>query len=286
MRIWPLLATWAVLGTLPANAQTPSYPWLNGQAPSIAIASEIPPPDGYARLSVDPGSFAEWLRGLPLKERGTPVRLYSGAEKGRQDVHHAVVDIDVGKRDLQQCADAVIRLRAEYLFSQGRFKDVCFNFTSGDNASFERWALGERPVVNGARVTWAKKASQDSSYANFKKYLETLFMYAGSYSLSKEMTLRDIGSMQIGDVFIQGGFPGHAVIVVDVAENPQTGEKIFLLAQSYMPAQDIHVLRNPNDAKISPWYRIPTGAILTTPEWVFKTGDLRSFQNDARRRME
>jgi len=38
-----------------------------------------------------------------------------------------------------------------------------------------------------------------------------------------------IKNMNIGDVFIVGGSPGHAVIVVDMAVNSD-GEKIFLLA--------------------------------------------------------
>ena len=54
--------------------------------------------------------------------------------------------------------------------------------------------------------------------------------------------------MQIGDVLIQGGSPGHAVIVVDMAENPATGEKLYLLAQSYMPAQDIQSAGEPERA--------------------------------------
>lgn len=35
--------------------------------------------------------------------------LYNGSQKPNQSVHYAVFDIDVGKEDLQQCADAVMR---------------------------------------------------------------------------------------------------------------------------------------------------------------------------------
>ena len=49
-------------------------------------------------------------------------------------------------------------------------------------------------------------------------------------------------SLQPGDVFIKGGSPGHAVIVVDVAIYPQTGKKVFLLAQSYLLAHQIQIL--------------------------------------------
>jgi Domain of unknown function (4846) len=78
-------------------------------------------------------------------------------------------------------------------------------------------------------------------------------------------------------VFIRGGFPGHAVLVVDVAENA-SGKRIFLLAQSYMPAQDIHILRNPN-ARIDPWYHAVDRGNLVTPEWTFQYTDLKRIRH-------
>ena len=85
--------------------------------------------------------------------------------------------------------------------------------------------------------------------------------------------------MQIGDVFIRAGSPyGHAVIVVDMAENDTTGEKVYMLAQSYMPAQDIQILVNREEREISPWYRLGEGPV-ETPEWTFSPADLRRFGN-------
>ena len=78
-------------------------------------------------------------------------------------------------------------------------------------------------------------------------------------------------------MFIKGGFPGHAVLVADVAENAQTGEKRFLLVQSYMPAQEIHVLKNPPAADGSPWYPAAFEGDLVTPEWRFAAGSLRRW---------
>ena len=86
--------------------------------------------------------------------------------------------------------------------------------------------------------------------------------------------------MQAGDVFIQGGSPGHAVIIVDMAQDA-TGRKVFLLAQSYMPAQDVHVLKNPTGKRLSPWFAVPQGETLRTPEWTFKTSDLKCFADIA-----
>ncbi len=254
------------------------YSWLERYDTTQTIQHRIAPPDGYARLEVDTSGFGYWLRGLPLKEAGTAVRLFDGREKHRQDVHTAVIDIDVGTRDLQQCADAVIRLRAEFLFARGKYDRISFNFTSGDMASFRNWIRGFRPLVNGNQVTWRKTAPVDSSYRCFRSYLETIFMYAGSYSLDKQLRMVDNPKdIAIGDVFIEGGFPGHAVIVVDVAVNSATGEKVFLLAQSYMPAQVVHVLIYPSDSTLGPWYDCNFGDILVTPEWTFKKHQLKRF---------
>ena len=61
-----------------------------------------------------------------------------------------------------------------------------------------------------------------------------------------------------------------------VAKN-ESGEIIFMLAQSYMPAQDIHVLINPKNSQISPWYQLKSGEKLYTPEWVFEPDRLKQF---------
>jgi hypothetical protein len=253
--------------------------WLRTYDPSEAIEHRINPPDGYERTGAKPSTFENWLRHLPLKKGRPRVRLYNRAEKPNQKGHFAVVDIDVGDRNLQQCADAVIRLRAEYLYATGKYDAIHFRFTSGDNAAFRQWVEGDRPIVDGNTVRWRGTAEKDSSYPSFRKYLDTVFMYAGSYSLNRELRrLNEVSEMQIGDVFIEGGFPGHAVIVVDMAVNGETGKKVFLLAQSYMPAQDIHILKNLTDSKLSPWYAVEFGETLQTPEWVFRRTDLRTFR--------
>ena len=224
------------------------------------------------------GSFATWLRALPLRPGRPGVRLFDGSLKRNQSAHHAVFDLDVGSRDLQQCADAVIRLRAEYLFSrlsEADCDDVSFNFTSGDAARWSDWRRGIRPRVSGNAVSWNQTAPADDSYASFRRYLDTVFTYAGTHSLARELhPVPDPSRVEPGDVFIQGGFPGHAVLVVDVAEDDR-GRRVFLLAQSYMPAQDIHLLRNP--ASQSPWYAARSAGELQTPEWLFDVTDLRRF---------
>ena len=259
------------------TAQGP-YPWLSDYDEAQSIAARIEVPEGFIRQDLEPGSFADWLRHLPLKPGRPPVMLHNGRRKSNQEAHVAVVDIDVGRADLQQCADAVMRLRAEYLYSQARYGDIHFNFTSGDEARYSRWIEGYRPVVHGNNVSWAQSARRDSSYAVFRAYLNSVFTYAGSYSLSQELVqVKNVRDIAIGDVFILGSFPGHAVIVVDVAVDPAAGEKLFLLAQSYMPAQEIHILKNPSNEGLSPWYDTHFGNILRTPEWIFRPSHLKRW---------
>jgi len=253
------------------------YNWISNYDTLNTICHRIYVPRGYKRIPVSDSSFAKWLRYLPLKEGLPPVYLYDGRKKSNQSAHVAVIDIDIGNEDLQQCADAIIRLRAEYLYSIKAYKRIHFNLTNGEVVSFRKWINGYRPIIQGNKIKWHKKESCDSSYKALREYLNFIFMYAGTYSLSKELKPVDIDDMQIGDVFIQGGFPGYAVIVVDMAVHKETGEKIFLLAQSYMPAQDIHILKNPNEPEINPWYRIDFGDTLYTPEWIFKKDDLKRF---------
>ena len=142
---------------------------------------------------------------------------------------------------------------------------------------YAKWRHGQRVKVEGNRCEWFSTNLLSTSYESFREYLDLVFMYAGTLSLSKEMKLAKVEELKIGDVFIKGGSPGHAVIVVDVAVNESTGEKVFMLAQSYMPAQEIHVLVNPNDAEFSPWYSADFGEELMTPEWAFKRDMLKSF---------
>ncbi len=253
------------------------FPWLANAIATQTINTSISPPAGFTREISLAGSFEEWLRQLPLRPEGTKVYLHNGTLKGRQDVHQRVISIDCGEQNLQQCADAVMRLRAEYLFHAKKYQSITFNFTNGMAVPYSKWKDGYRLKISGNKTSWYKAGAPDESYATFKKYLIQIFNYAGTSSLEKELKkVISVKDIQPGDVFINGGFPGHAVIVVDVVKNKSTGKKTFLLAQSYMPAQDIHILKNFNWAS-SPWYTLEENQDLITPEWTFPPGSLKRF---------
>ncbi len=228
--------------TLTASLPSTNYP---------KQIDEIKVPAGYERIPVSAASFGSFLRKQPLKKE-TTVYLYNGTPKYNQTAQYAVLDISVGQRDLQQCADAVMRLRAEYLRQQQQ--PICF----ADNA--------------GKKYCWEKYKQH-----GWQRYLETVFGMCGTLSLEKELKPKTWNQLTLGDVLIKGGSPGHAVIIMDVARHRQTGELIYLLAQSYMPAQDIHVLQNRNEKALSPWYRVDKSTTINTPEWTFYANQLRSW---------
>ncbi|MEO8068463.1 MAG: DUF4846 domain-containing protein [Flavobacteriales bacterium] len=252
---------------------------LGDTAGTIGVRSR--PPVGFSRTVLPAGSFAHYLRNLPLKPSGAPVHLYNGELKRNQRAHAAVVDLSVGRRDLQQCADALIRLRAEHLYASGRQDDIAFDFTSGFRAEWKRWRKGERIRVSGNACTWTHSEKPDASHDELLRYLDTVFTYAGSLSLQRELdrhTPADMsaGNLRGGDVFIQGGSPGHAMIVVDVAAH-QDGRTAFLLAQSYMPAQEIHLVRNLRHPELGAWFILEGDDRLYTPEWTFAWSDRRQW---------
>jgi hypothetical protein len=258
------------------------YSWLDKSDAknSLCLVNQVPLPNGYRRVEAKSGSFAEWLRFLPLSPNNSKVLLFDGREKSYQKGAYRIINIDIGNSDLQQCADAVMRLKAEFHYSRGEYDKIHFNFTSGHKVSFDDWRKGKKPSVSGNKVNFSAFGTKtDNTYSNFKKYLSMVFSYAGTASLEKELLSAQIEEIKAGDLFIKGGFPGHAVLVLDVAENIETREKIFLLGQSYMPAQSIHILKNfDHMQKLSPWYPQDFGETLRTPEWEFKPGSLKKWK--------
>ena len=240
-----------------------------------ATVDRIGTPKSYNRTPQDPLSFQHYLRNLPLKPFGEPVLYYNGNAKPNAKIYHSVINLDIGDKDLHQCADSIMRLRAEYLWNQKKYEEIHFNFTNGFRVDYNQWAKGKRMIIEGNKTYWDDGDKPSNEYQDFWNYLELIFTYSGTASLEKEMKPKELADANIGDVLIQGGHPGHAVIIIDEAID-QAGKKVYLLAQSYMPAQDIQILHNPMNPNLSPWYALEEGKI-ETPEWIFTDQDLKSF---------
>ena len=219
---------------------------------------DIPVPWGYERISADDVDYANFLRSLPLKGRGSKVQLYTGGNSRFQSLNYAVINMPL-LSNAEQCADVCMRLRAEYLFSTGQYGRIRFQ------------------NVNGKTLSYGGGSSRKS----FERYLRYLYGVASTFSLSREMKTRRLADMQPGDVFVYparyGQRYGHAVMVVDVAIN-NNGKKAFLLAEGNTPAREIHVMRNFENPFRSPWFMLDEDAEnLILSVFHYKASDLKSF---------
>lgn len=240
------------------------------------VSTRFLTPEEYERTAAT--GFGKYLRNLPLKKKGSLVKYYDGRTKDSTGVYCAVIDQEIQKRDLHQCADAVMRQYATYLYKNKMYDKIQFTFQSGFKFGFKKWAEGYRvDVSDGGK--WYKKTSASYSESTFNSYLTMVYAYCGTASLEKNdlKNVSDINDMKIGDVFIKGGHPGHAVLIIDMAEN-ESGDQLFMIAQSYMPAQQMQVLINPNNKSLSPWYSLSeVKKGLQTPEWSFEESHLKRF---------
>ncbi|MEO0813976.1 MAG: DUF4846 domain-containing protein, partial [Myxococcota bacterium] len=118
---------------------TDEFPW-TVSSDSMSLRERVPTEEGHRRGPET--ARARFFRSLPVKAGRPEVRLFDGRRKSNQLAHHLVFDIDVGRRDLQQCADAAMRLWAEMLWARGESEAVCFRFTSGDRARWSAYAAG------------------------------------------------------------------------------------------------------------------------------------------------
>ena len=251
---------------------TINYLWLKNNGVYKMIA-DIAPPQGYKRIPVKKGSFAEFLRYLPLK-KDKIVYLFNGEQKVDQSFQYEVIDLDIGSKDIQQCADTIMRLRAEYLFSKGETAAISFHFVNGFKCEYSKWKNGYGIKIKGNSVKWVKTAENNGSYESFRKYLNIIFNYANTVSFSKELKTVNDRNIQMGDIIIHPGFPGHAVLIVDIVKD-HNGQKKFLLLQGFMPTQNAYILKTMNYK--TPWYKANFEETFETPEYIFRTYKIMRF---------
>jgi len=256
------------------------YPWLGDDRdfpkPDASLDTRFPVPPGYKRVKAEPGSFAAWLRGLPMAPEGTPVKSFDGKETLAADDDYlaGVVAIDTGNPDLQQSSDVIIRLHAEYLWSRGEKDQISYLSATKLSMPFSRWEKGQRLIPNGPNVFWVikNKTAVEADHAEFRRYLDAVFNWANSTSLATRSTPVAAEALVAGDFFLQSQDPNHVAVVLDLAEKP-SGERVALLGQARNPAESIHVVR---PGKATPWFSVrPPVPVLTPHSKALKWSDLR-----------
>lgn len=296
VRIPIALVLLAVLAASPAAAQTlratvravnpeaqryePSsteYPFTH-TSPVARFDQVFSTPRGFARVDAPAGSYGAWLRGLPVRLDRQNVLSFKGAALNSPSA--AIIALDVGEKNLQQCADSAIRLHAEFLWARGRSAELAYHFTSGDEVRFTDWVAGERLSIDGAKVRRRAGAPRSADHASMRQWLDVVFMYAGTRSLHRDSHAVQPADVRAGDFYVAPGSPGHAVVVLDVA-TARDGRRVALLGQGYMPAQDFHVLRGTAPQALDgAWFVLPSKLtdIIDTPSWQpFRGSDLRRF---------
>lgn len=254
--------------TVPTTPDPKRYTWLDDKsnefpAPVDTLQSRFATPSGATRVPVEAGSFGEWLRNLPLAAPGTPSKNFKGdvVYPGDDQYLGAVIAIDVGKIDLQQSPDVLIRLHAEWLFSQGN-KDITYRGATGLDMPLAKWARGERMDSQGASVFWVMKSKpSEIDHAEFRRYLTAVFTWANSTSLAQQAEAIPADDLRPGDFFVHLGSPGHALIVLDVARKPK-GPPLALLGQALNPSENPFVLQL---GKATAWFSLRSPDPIITP---------------------
>lgn len=236
----------------------------------MSIGTRVNPPMGYTRIYAAEGSFSDFLRKYPVRVAGAEVMRHDGT--ARQDAQAAaVLDVTLGKKNHEGPAGAIARLIAEYLYAQERYSDLSFTIGKSFDFSFDRWRQGKVLKSSGSQLEWTDGGQDSNGEENFKAYLSTLFVYISMSTLQKDLVkIEDVDAeeIQVGDIFIAKNSEGreHAVMVADLCNNDETGERLMLLVQGGTPAQQLHIVDNPSDASIAPWYPCGFASELSTPD--------------------
>jgi hypothetical protein len=262
---------------------TEGYPWFDGTKqdiprPDTSLEERFPTESGFSRVKLESHSFGAFLRNLPLAAPNTPVLSHRGdiIRAGDHPNVAAVVAIDIGQRDLQQCADAVIRLHAEWRYARGH-RDHVYRAASGTKLSFARYAAGDRLRVDGNNLSFVPGARPaEPTHSLLRTWLDDVFGWANTGALARDGQRIKLADLRPGDFFVLTGVPyGHAVLVLDMAMDAQ-GRRALLLGQSFVPAQNVHVLR-PNASSV--WF------VLNEAEGSIETPFWEPFPFDSLRRL-
>ena len=236
-------------------------------------------PDGFERVTVEIGSFGEYLRNLPLMADGEKLYFWNGI-LCENPAHAAILKRDMPKK-YEQCADTVIRLYADYLYKNKQYDKLVFVFNNGFVCDFEHFTQGYRPSKNADK--WETSPDYWKGYDErvFNVFLDYVYLYANTASLyENELKKVDINDISIGDVFITPGFPGHIVLICDMIKNTVTGELRFMILQGSMPALQPHIMLNAHEPDMSPWQntRFEQGGFLSATGWFCPGENLMRFK--------
>ena len=224
---------------------------------NVRCVGDIPAPVGFVRTQRGDPSYNEFLRGLRLKKRGSKVQLYTGGNARLQFLSAGVIEMPLLSND-EQCADITMRLRAEYLWQSGHYREIRFTSVGGNPMQYEGW----------------------DQRKSFEKYMRTVYGACNTSSVYRETSPRPFRDIQPGDVLVypsrRKGSYGHAVLIADVAHG-RNGKTAILCIEGNTPAREAHVVRNPNPLLFS-WHIIREGEDVQVSVFRFHPEEIRYYK--------
>ena len=250
----------------------------------LTIETKYNPPEGFERIYND--GYSKFLRQFPLKKNNI-VKFYDGypeKEKPNYDSWDAVFDYDLGTHKYHECADSVIYLYSKYNWVAKNYKNLEFHTKLGTSLKYNDYLNGVKYKGNDNWTDlindWTNPKPRLNNLKNFEAWLKIVFGWANTYSIDEYNSIKiNILDMRPGDFFVRS-YPdsvGHAINVVDVVVNQTNNKKMYMLSQSYMPAQETHILINPQNGSV--WYTLDEFEDIITPEWSFNVTQLKRFNN-------
>ncbi|MBR5500484.1 MAG: hypothetical protein IKV74_03040 [Clostridia bacterium] len=247
----------------------------------LTVLERFGVPEGFKRVSVAEGSFGAFLREYALKPYGTAPLFQDGTENtGAPTVGVLTQDL-ISKN--QQSPDAIMWLYAEYLFEQGAYDEISFDLyiTPVFHFDYATWLTGQRIVVvkdevtNKDKIVWTTPEDakpEEPSMASLRAYMIYVMMHANASSLKVQLSSATTDSLTVGDVFIDG----HALVIMDVCVNEETGEKRFICAEGNTPATEMYILQNPETESV--WLSLEADGTLVKGDKVFPADSVRRFE--------
>ncbi len=212
--------------------------------PVATVKERFKPPEGYYRVPVKEGSFAEYLRGLPLRPKGDAVKDYRGRVhvSPKDSALAAVIAMEINGEKMLQCMDILIFLYSDYLSAHNNYASIRFPLPDGLMFSLQQWQSGLRPSFSGLHFRLKKEAtpSADTSDA-INRFLRTIYYYSNTQTFYHYYKNVELKNLRIGDFIVKKGKNGHAVMIVDLIEN-NNGHRRALFAQGDTPACALHIL--------------------------------------------
>lgn len=168
-----------------------------------------------------------------------------------------------------------MRIWAEYLFEQQRFSAIRFHIRNGKAIPYQQWTQGMNILVDN-RAYWTKTPYNPLQYRTFRRYLDFIFQYSDFQTVLRDVESVAASDLAPGDLLLRDD---RAMMVLDMAVNRESGERMVLLACGGTPAQSIRVLQNAAQKDMpGAWFKIGEQGAINTGAVEFLPADFYRFR--------